>query len=131
MALLMGLIGCRKEDPEPTPIIPDIPNENVNAQYQIVGDWYAEYYWKYSGITEYFDMSIHRDGTLTIMERASDGRDPYLGKGTWKYNSASNQWKLTTYTTMLSGDYVLIGNQFINSTVFEDGSSRTVIFERK
>lgn len=127
--------SCGHDEPdEPdtpdTPINPDIPDnpQEDTQKYDIVGVWEAYYTWVYSGITEHITLDIKSNGTLSYSSIDDAGQDPWYGSGTWTYNK--NYWKLLTGDSMISGSYIILNQQLICNTVFEDGSTRTVIYNR-
>lgn len=101
-----------------------------DMKYKIVGTWKASYYWKYSGITETIVMEVNKNGKLAYTDHNSKTNETEVGEGSWKYNSSTGKWNLQTQTSLLSGDYSLIGNELVCKTTFEDGSSRTVTFKK-
>lgn len=101
-----------------------------DTKYKIVGTWKASYYWKYSGITETIVMEVNKNGKLAYTDHNSKTNETEVGEGSWKYNSSTGKWNLQTQTSLLSGDYSLIGNELVCKTIFEDGSSRTVTFKK-
>lgn len=126
--------SCSKDESED--ILENIPStdetlENESAKYDIVGCWVATYTWKYSGIVETITMDINKDGTLSFLEVSTNGDAPFLGSGHWEYNKSNHNWTLSTSSSLVSGTYRLVNNQLINAQYFDDGSSRTIIFDKQ
>lgn len=131
----VSLSSCSKEDPKIV-INPDDGGDDDDGddgdvlKYTVVGTWKAVYYWQYSRITETIVMNIKSDGSLSFVETFDDGREPFVGEGTWQYVKSTKKWKLLTGDSMISGEYSLKGDQFVNYQLFNDGSSRAIVFER-
>lgn len=101
------------------------------SQYKIVGTWKASYYWKYSGITETIVMEVNKNGKLAYTDHNSQTNETTVGEGSWKYNSSTGKWNLSTQTSLISGAYSIVGTELVCQTTFEDGSSRTVTFKKQ
>lgn len=129
----VGILSCSKDDTED--VIENIPptDETVeeSAKYDIVGCWVATYTWKYSGIVETITMDINKNGTLSFIDVSTNGKDPFSGSGRWEYNHPNHNWTLSTNHSLVSGTYRLVSNQLINAQYFDDGSSRTIIFDKQ
>lgn len=133
-SISVAILSCSKDDTEDiTENIPptDGSLEDTSAKYDIVGCWVATYTWKYSGIVETITMDINKDGTLSFLDVSTNGEDPFSGSGHWEYNKSNHNWTLSTSSSLISGTYRLVSNQLINAQYFDDGSSRTIIFEKK
>lgn len=133
-SISVAILSCSKDDTED--IIENIPPtdetvEDESAKYDIVGCWVATYTWKYSGIVETITMDINKDGTLSFLEVSTNGDAPFLGSGHWEYNKSNHNWTLSTSSSLVSGTYRLVNNQLINAQYFDDGSSRTIIFDKQ
>lgn len=115
-----------------TPLPPNNSTDSGydGSVYNIVGTWKSVYYWTYSGITEVCTMEIKANGTLAYTnESSSNGLEE--GDGTWTYNKSTQKYVFRTGSSLYSGEYVLLGNQLVQHVTFEDGSSRTVTFNRQ
>ena len=133
LLLSIVLVSCGSDEPdEPRPDKPIVENptdEEDSAQYDIVGSWRAQYKWSIA--TETISLDINRDGTLSyISTNDTYDQDPIVGNGTWVYKSSKHQWDFTTGYSMISGSYILVGNQLITQTYFDNGSSRTVLYNK-
>lgn len=127
------LTSCGDDEPDTpdTPLIPDNPvnpGEDDSQKYDIVGLWETYYEWTYS--TEHITLDIKSNGTLSYSSISDNGNDPGYGSGSWTYNSSNAKWELLTGYSMISGNYVIVNNQLICQTIFNDGSTRTVVYER-
>ena len=133
VAISVGVLSCSKDDTED--IIENIPptdeTAEESAKYDIVGCWVATYTWKYSGIVETITMDINKDGTLSFIDVSTNGEDPFSGSGRWEYNHPNHNWTLSTNHSLVSGTYRFVSNQLINAQYFDDGSSRTIIFDKQ
>ncbi len=103
-------------------------NTDTYEKNKIVGTWKCVYEWVYSGIKQEITMEVREDGTLSFLTNSSSNSS--TGGGTWVYNANTHEWKLSTSNSLISGEYSIINNQLICYTVFSDGSSRTVIFNK-
>ena len=140
VVLSVGFASCDKDDDQEETSIPETENTSTfdetegddSFKYDVVGTWKAIYTWSYSGIVETITMDINSDGTLTFLDvSTNEENDPYIGSGSWTYNSSNHNWNLTTSSSLVSGTYRLVNNQLINSQYFNDGSSRTIIFNKQ
>lgn len=129
-SISVAILSCSKGDTEDIPPT-DESLEDTSAKYDIVGCWVATYTWKYSGIVETITMDINKDGTLSFLDVSTNGEDPFSESGHWEYNKSNHNWTLSTSSSLVSGTYRLVSNQLINAQYFDDGSSRTIIFEKK
>lgn len=133
LLLSLGTVSCGSDEPDiPKPDSPDIENPTDGedpVKYDIVGSWRAQYKWSTS--IETINLDINRDGTLSyISTNDTYDQDPIVGNGTWEYNSSKHQWDFSTGYSMISGTYSLVGTQLVTQTYYDDGSSRTVIFNQ-
>lgn len=132
LILSIGLVSCGSDEPEaPKPNEPDVEwptDEEDSAKYDIVGSWRAQYEWSLA--TETINLDINQDGTLSYISTSTNDQDPIVGNGDWEYQSSEHQWYLRTGYSMISGPYILVGNQLIKHTIFDSGSTRTVIYNR-
>lgn len=128
LILSIGLISCVGTEPDKINL--DNPTDKEDPmKYNIVGSWRAQYKW--SSSIEIINLDIKRDGTLSyISNNDTFNQDPIVGNGSWEYNSAKHQWNFSTSYSMISGIYSLVGSQLITQTYYDDGSSRTVIFNK-
>lgn len=132
ISLGLSMTSCGGDEPEipDTPVIPDTPDDPKEdpQKYDIVGVWETYYKWAYSGITQHITLDIKTNGTLSCSSTDDYGQDPWYGTGSWTYSN--NSWSLLTGSSMISGKYIIVNGQLICNTVFEDGSSRTVTYNR-
>lgn len=133
LLLSIIMVSCGSDEPE----VPKPDDTNVeqptddedSAKYDIVGSWRAQYKW--SSSIETINLDINRDGTLSyISTNDTYDQDPIVGNGRWEYKSSTHQWDFATGYSMISGSYSLVGDQLITQTYFDNGSSRTVIYNR-
>ena len=109
-------------------------NNDDSAKYEIVGSWKGGQISNVTGSLygEEILLYIMYDGTCSFREKEkSPYHDLVTGGGTWSYNSSTHKWNLSTNYSLVSGDYSLLGNQLICNQYFNDGSSRTIIFDRQ
>lgn len=140
---IMGLplTSCGGDEPneidEPEipeyPTNPDTPiDKDDETKYEIVGTWEANFEWIYSGVIETIVLEIFRNETYSFFTTSTNDPTPHPGTGKWSYNKDTHKWYLgATSSTMIQGDYVLVNGQLILSQYFGDGSSRTIIYNRK
>lgn len=130
LLLSIGLVSCESYEPKPDePNVENPTDEDDSAKYYIVGSWRAQYKWSMS--TEIINMDINMDGTLSyISTNDTYEQAPIVGNGTWKYNFSKHQWDFAAGYSMISGSYSLVGNQLITQTYYDDGSSKTVIYNK-
>lgn len=132
MTFLFFSCGNEEDNDDELSINNSSTSGNDDSIYDVVGTWKATYYWSYSSITETIIMEINRDCTLSyISTNDRNTQDPIVGNGTWKYDNSSHKWEFSTGYSMISGNYTIVGNQLISQTYFDDGSSRTIIFNRQ
>jgi len=146
MTILMAMFvtfcctSCGKDDgnnDRNENVIIDNNNSNNNddsAKYEIVGSWNGGQISNVTGSLygEEILLYIMYDGTLSYREKEkSPYHDLISGSGTWSYNSSTHKWKLSTGYSLISGEYSLLGNQLICNQYFNDGSSRTIIFDKQ
>lgn len=138
--MIMGVLvtSCGGDEPD-EPETPEYPNYSDNttddydeSKYEIVGTWEANYEWKYSGVIETIVLEIFRDETYSFVSTSTNNPTPFPGTGKWSYNKDSHKWHLgATSSSMIPGDYILVNGQLILYVYFDDGSSRTVTYNRK
>lgn len=135
---MASLTSCGGDDPdEPEipeyPTNPDTPSDDDDeSKYEIVGTWEANYEWKYSGVIETIVLEIFRDETYSFVSTSTNDPTPFPGTGKWSYNKDTHKWHLgATSYSMIPGDYILVNGQLILYVYFDDGSSRTVTYNRK
>ncbi len=133
LILSINLVSCGTDEPElpqpNTPIVDNPKDEEDTAKYDIVGSWRAQYKW--SSSIETINLDINRDGTLSyISTNDTYDQDPIVGNGTWEYNTTKHMWDLSTGYSMISGTYSLVGRQLIIQTYYDNGSSRTVVYNK-
>lgn len=133
LILSINLVSCGTDEPElpqpNTPIVDNSKDEEDTAKYDIVGSWRAQYKW--SSSIETINLDINRDGTLSyISTNDTYDQDPIVGNGTWEYNTTKHMWDLSTGYSMISGTYSLVGRQLIIQTYYDNGSSRTVVYNK-
>ncbi|MCM1483059.1 MAG: hypothetical protein NC043_01910 [Muribaculaceae bacterium] len=134
MMIGVPLTSCGGDEPD-NPEYPDkndSTDEDDEYKYQIVGIWEAKYTWKYSGIIETIVLEFFRNETYSFVSTSTNDPKPFPGTGKWSYDKKTHKWHLGgTSSSMIPGDYVLVNGQLILSVQFEDGSSRTVIYNRR
>jgi hypothetical protein len=85
----------------------------------------------YSGSVETVILEIYSDCTYAFVTTSTNNPEPFTGTGDWTYDKQTHTWKLgpSTYS-FIPGNYSLINGQLILYKSYNDGSSRTVIYNR-
>ncbi len=135
---LFAFTSCGGNDPdEPEiskyPLTPDTPlDDDDETKYEIVGTWEAQYKWTYSNVIQTIVLEIFRNETYSFVSTSTNDPTPFPGSGKWSYNKDAHSWHLgATSNSMIPGDYILVNGQLILYVYFDDGSSRTIIYNRK
>ena len=76
-------------------------------------------------------MEVNKNGKLAYTNHNSKTNETTVGEGSWKYNSSTGKWNLSTQTILISGAYSIVGTELVRQRTFEDGSSRTVTFKKQ